>query len=146
MHPDADGAPAAPRVDPSSARFEDAFRRWLLRALGDASGSGRAGVRALCFNVYPLGGGRHAVELIGAARCDPAAADWALEEVWLPAQPRVALPAAVADGEDALALVRRLLRDALDDRFAGVRLKRYPRIAAGGNDGLLDVLWERALA
>jgi hypothetical protein len=101
-------------------------------------------VRALCFNVYPLDGGVHGVELIGAAHCDPNAADWALEEVWLPAQPCVPLPAFVADAGDALALVRRLLRDALDDRFAGTRLKRYPRVAAGSNDGLLDVLWERA--
>jgi hypothetical protein len=139
MHPDAGVAPAAPR-------FEDAFRRWLLQALCEPEGSRRAGVRALCFNVYPLGDSSHAVELIGAARCDPAAADWALEEVWLPAQPRVALPAAVADGDDALALVRRLLRDALDDRFAGGRMKRYPCVAAGSNDGLLGVLWERALA
>jgi hypothetical protein len=144
MRPDADGANAAPRFDPSSARFEDAFRRWLLQALGESAGGRRADVRALCFNVYPLDGGVHAVELIGAARCDPAAADWALEEVWLPAHPRVALPDAVADGDDALALVRRLLRDALDDRFAGGRLKRYPCVAAGSNDGLLDVLWERA--
>jgi hypothetical protein len=143
MHPDIDGAPAAPRFDASAARFEDAFRRWLLQALGDPAGSWRAGVRALCFNVHPLGGG-HAVELIGAAHCDPRAADWALDEVWLPAQPRVPLPAFVAGADDALALVRRLLRDALDDGFAGARLKRYPRVAAGSNDGLLDVLWERA--
>jgi hypothetical protein len=146
MHPDVDGAPAAPRFDASSARFEDAFRRWLLQALGDPAGSWRAGVRALCFNVCPLDGGVHGVELIGAAHCDPHAADWALEEVWLPAQPRVPLPAVVADAGDALALVRRLLRDALDDRFAGARLKRYPRVAAGSNDGPLDVLWERAPA
>jgi hypothetical protein len=137
MHPD---------VDATSARFEDAFRRWLLQALGEPAGSWRAGVRALCFNVYALGDSTHAVELIGASYCDPAAADWALEEVWLPAQPRVALPAGVVDGDDALVLVRRLLRDALDDRFAGVRMKRYPCVAAGTNDGRLDVLWERALA
>jgi hypothetical protein len=29
------------------------------------------------------------VELIGAADCDPAAADWALDEVWLPSRPRL---------------------------------------------------------
>ena len=34
--------------------------------------------------------------------------------------------------------------DAGGARRAGVRLKRCPRIAAGSNDGLLDVLWERA--
>jgi hypothetical protein len=143
MHLDLNGAHAAP-PHASTARFGDAFRRWLLQALGEPAGSRRAGVRALCFNVHPVGDSVHAVELIGAAHCDPAAADWALEEVWLPAQPRVALPAGMADADEALALVRRLLRDALDDRFAGARLKRYPRIAAGCNDGLLDVLWERA--
>ena len=134
---------AAPDVRFEDARFEDSFRRWLLGALGEPAGSWRAGVRALCFNVYPATAADHAVELIGAADCDPAAADWALDEVWLPARPRLALPGDVADADDGVLLVRRLVRAALADGFAGARLKRYPRIAIGHVDGALDVVWER---
>jgi hypothetical protein len=100
-------------------------------------------VRALCFNVYPLAHADHAVELIGAADCDPAAADWALDEVWLPSRPSLALPDFVPDADDGVLLVRRLLREALADGFAGARLKRYPRIAVGHVDGALDLVWER---
>jgi len=125
------------------ARFEDAFRRWLLCALGEPAGSWRAGVRALCFNVYPATDADHAVELIGAADCDPAAADWALDEIWLPSRASLALPADVADADDGVLLVRRLVREALADAFAGTRLKRYPRVAVGHVDGALDVVWER---
>jgi hypothetical protein len=111
---DAAGGAGMPQPAPDArcedARFEDSFRRWLLGAIGEPAGSWRAGVRALCFNVHPVTAGDHAVELIGAADCDPAAADWALDEVWLPSRPR---------------------------------LKRYPRIAVGHVDGVLDVLWER---
>ncbi|MFL6632453.1 MAG: hypothetical protein ACJ8HJ_09080 [Massilia sp.] len=140
---DAAGAAGMPRPDVPDARFEDAFRRWLLRALGEPAGSWRAGVRALCFNVYPATDAAHAVELIGAADCDPTAADWALDEVWLPSRPSLALPAAVLDADDGVLLVRRLLREALADAFAGARLKRYPRVAVGQVDGALDVMWER---
>jgi len=146
---DATAAGDIPHADTPDARFEDAFRRWLLRALGEPAGSWRAGVRALCFNVYPAAGepaadADHAVELIGAADCDPAAADWALDEVWLPSRRSIALPAGVAAADDGVALVRRLLREALADSFAGARLRRYPRIAVGYVDGTLDVVWERA--
>jgi hypothetical protein len=126
---DAVGRAGIPHPAPD-ARFEDAFRRWL--------------VRALCFNVYPAAAADHAVELIGAADCDPAAADWALDEVWLPSRPSLALPDVVRDADDGVVVVRRLLREALADGFAGARLKRYPRIAVGHVDGALDVVWERA--
>ena len=142
----ADGAgmpQAAPDACCEDARFEDSFRRWLLGAIGEPAGSWRAGVRALCFNVHPVTAGDYAVELIGAADCDPAAADWALDEVWLPSRARIALPGDVADAGDGVLLVRRLVRAALADGFAGARLKRYPRIAVGHVDGALDVLWER---
>jgi hypothetical protein len=131
-------------LDAPDARFEDAFRRWLLRALGEPAGSWRAGVRALCFNVYPVRDADHAVELIGAADCDPAAADWALDEIWLPSRPSLALPPDVADAADGVLRVRRLVREALADAFAGARLKRYPRVAVGHVDGALDVMWERS--
>jgi hypothetical protein len=134
------GTPPAAVPD---VRFGDAFRRWLLGALGEPAGSWRAGVRALCFSVYPVTDAAHAVELIGAADCDPAAADWALDEIWLPSRPNLALPEGVADADDGVLLVRRLLREALADAFAGARLKRYPRIAVGYVDGPLDVVWER---
>jgi hypothetical protein len=137
------GMPQAPDARCEDARFEDSFRRWLLGAIGEPAGSWRAGVRALCFNVHPTTAGEHAVELIGAADCDPAAADWALDEVWLPSRARIALPGDVADADDGVLLVRRLVRAALADSFAGARLKRYPRIAVGHVDGPLDVLWER---
>ena len=141
------GAGIPPAASPDArfedARFEDSFRRWLLGALGEPAGSWRAGVRALCFNVYPATAADHAVELIGAADCDPAAADWALDEVWLPSRPSLALPDAVRDADDGVLLVRRLLREAIADGFAGARLKRYPRIAVGQVDGPLDVVWER---
>ena len=140
INPDA-GMPPAAAPD---ARFEDAFRRWLLGALGEPAGSWRAGVRALCFNIYRDAG--HAVELIGAADCDPAAPDWALDEVWLPSRRSVALPDVVRDADDGVLLVRRLLREALADGFAGARLKRYPRIAVGHVDGTLNVVWERTPA
>jgi hypothetical protein len=143
---DAAGRAGRPPGDAPDVRFEDAFRRWLLRALGEPAGSWRAGVRALCFNVYPLAAADHAVELIGAAICDPAAADWALDEVWLPSPPGLALPDGVRDADDGVLLVRRLLREALADGFAGARLKRYPRIAVGHVDGMLDVVWERTPA
>jgi len=139
---DAAGRAGLPHPAPD-ARFEDAFRRWLLGALGEPAGSWRAGVRALCFNVFPASDAEHAVELIGAADCDPAAADWALDEVWLPSCPSLALPDAVRDADDGVLLVRRLLREALADGFAGARLKRYPRVAVGHVDGALDVVWER---
>ncbi|MFS2017253.1 hypothetical protein ACEN88_11820 [Massilia sp. CT11-108] len=65
---DAAGGAGMPQPAPDArcedARFEDSFRRWLPA-------------------------GDHAVELIGAADCDPAAADWALDEVWLPSRPRL---------------------------------------------------------
>jgi hypothetical protein len=137
------GSAGVPLAAAPDARFEDAFRRWLLGALGEPAGSWRAGVRALCFNVYPLTQSDHAVELIGAADCDPAAADWALDEVWLPSRPSLALPEGAGDADDGVLLVRRLLHSALADGFAGARLKRYPRIAVGHVDGALDVLWER---
>jgi hypothetical protein len=140
---DATGSAGIPLAGAPDARFGDAFRRWLLGALGEPAGSWRAGVRALCFNVYPLAPSDHAVELIGAADCDPGAADWALDEVWLPSRPSLALPEGVADADDGVLLVRRLLREALADAFAGARLKRYPRVAVGHVDGALDVLWER---
>jgi hypothetical protein len=140
---DAGGNAAIPLAAAPDARFEDAFRRWLLGALGEPAGSWRAGVRALCFSVYTVADADYAVELIGAADCDPAAADWALDEVWLPSRPSLALPDFVPDADDGVLLVRRLLRAALADGFAGARLKRYPRIAVGHVDGALDVVWER---
>ena len=143
INPDLGGNAGMPPAAVPDVRFGDAFRRWLLGALGEPAGSWRAGVRALCFNVFPASDAEHAVELIGAADCDPAAADWALDEVWLPSCPSLALPDAVRDADDGVLLVRRLLREALADGFAGARLKRYPRVAVGHVDGALDVVWER---